>query len=290
MDPRKPEHPDPFAAAFLDRLKDRPEAEQFVLGGYFALKHYLDYRDTGDVDAWWRTRQDAQALAVAREVFAETAAEFGYTVRERTWGETVSLEALDGANKAFSFRAFLRSAELKRPIASPWGRFTMESFEDNIASKMMALVARGAPCDFADIARVVDAGLVSHVRCWELWATMKPEVNEDDARDRVQTHLARIKARTHGERFEDDHDRADYVQRICAACDFGVPPDRDTVALLRGWRDVFDRCPLADSPSYHALRAHFRWPSVPVEPSSYPAPWETLDALEGRADPCRDLV
>jgi hypothetical protein len=88
VDPRKPEHPDPFAAAFLDRLKDRPEAEQFVLGGYFALKHYLDYRDTGDVDAWWRTRQDAQVLAVAREVFAETVAEFGYTVRERTWGRT----------------------------------------------------------------------------------------------------------------------------------------------------------------------------------------------------------
>lgn len=59
----------------------------------------------------------------------------------------------------------------------------------------------------------------------------------------------------HGEGFEDDYDRADYVQRICAACDFGVPPDRDTVALFRGWRDVFDRFPLLDSPSYHALRA-----------------------------------
>ena len=47
----------------------------------------------------------------------------------------------------------------------------------------------------------------------------------------------------HGEEFEDDYDRADYVQRICAACDFGVPPDRDTVALFRGWRDVFDRFP-----------------------------------------------
>ncbi len=49
MEPRKPEHPDPFAAAFLERLQNRPEAEQFVLGGYFALKHY---RQTGDVVAW----------------------------------------------------------------------------------------------------------------------------------------------------------------------------------------------------------------------------------------------
>jgi hypothetical protein len=39
-----------------------------------------------------------------------------------------------------------------------------------------------------------------------------------------------------------------------------------------------------------AVRAHFRWPRVPAEPSFYPAPWETLDAIEGRDDPCRNLV
>ena len=94
----------------------------------------------------------------------------------------------------------------------------------------------------------------------------------------------------HGNEFEDDFDRADYVQRICAASDFGVAPDRDTIALFRGWRDVFERFPIADSPTYHALRSHFRWPRVPAERSSYPAPWETLDAIEGRDDPCRDLV
>ncbi len=94
----------------------------------------------------------------------------------------------------------------------------------------------------------------------------------------------------HGEGFEDDYDRADYVQRICAAGDFGVPPDRETVELFRGWRTVFDRFPLAGSPTYHALRAHYRWPVVAMEPSFYPARWETLDALEGRDDPCRDRV
>jgi hypothetical protein len=70
----------------------------------------------------------------------------------------------------------------------------------------------------------------------------------------------------HGDEFIDEYDRAD------------------------GWRDVFDRFPIADSPSYHGLRAHFRWPAVPMERSLYPAPWETLDALEGRDDPCRDQV
>jgi hypothetical protein len=225
VDPRRPEHPDPFAAAFLDRLKDRPEAEQFVLGGYFALKHYLDYRDTGDVDAWWRTRQDAQALSVAREVFAETAAEFGYSVRERAWGETVSLEALDGANKAFSFQVSIRSVEIGEPVPSPWGRFPIETLDDNIASKMMALVARGAPRDFVDIKEIVDARLVSASRCWELWAEKKPGIELDDARVRVQTHLARIEARMPIERLP--------VER------------REAAAQLRAWyRDEFT-APLA---------------------------------------------
>ncbi len=36
----------------------------------------------------------------------------------------------------------------------------------------------------------------------------------------------------HGEDFEDDYDRADYVHRICAAWDFGVPPEAYTVESL----------------------------------------------------------
>jgi hypothetical protein len=94
----------------------------------------------------------------------------------------------------------------------------------------------------------------------------------------------------HGDDFADDYDRADYVQRICAASDFGVPPERDTVEMFRSWRAVFDRFPIPDSPTYHAFRGHFGWPAVTKERSFYPAPWETLDALEGRDDPCRDAV
>lgn len=40
----------------LDRLSGKSECAETVLGGYFALKHYLDYRPTHDVHAWWRTR------------------------------------------------------------------------------------------------------------------------------------------------------------------------------------------------------------------------------------------
>ena len=91
------------------------------LGGYFALKHYLDYRDTGDVDAWWRTRQDARALAVAREVFAETAAEFGYRCASAHGEKRSRSRPLDGANKAFSFQVSIRSVEIGEPVAEPLG-------------------------------------------------------------------------------------------------------------------------------------------------------------------------
>lgn len=123
VQPRRPEHLDPFAAAFLERLQDRPEAEQFVLGGYFALKHYLDYRDTADVDAWWRTRESQPALDVAREAFTNAARTFGYSVHERAWGETHSIEAYDGDRKVFSFQVAVRSVELEAPVPSPWAAF-----------------------------------------------------------------------------------------------------------------------------------------------------------------------
>jgi hypothetical protein len=220
VQPRKPDHPDPFAAAFLSRLQDHPEVEQFVLGGYFALKHYLDYRQTGDVGAWWRSRQDPHTLAVARGAFAETAVEFGYSVRERAWGETISLEALDGGNKAFSFQVSIRSVEIDEPIASPWGRIPIETLDDNVASKMMALVARGAPRDLVDIKQVIDADLLSAARCWELWAAKDPGIELDDARIRVRTHLERIEARMPIDRLP--------VERRAAA------------AELRAWyRDAF---------------------------------------------------
>jgi Nucleotidyl transferase AbiEii toxin, Type IV TA system len=206
--PKRPEDVSPFAVAFLHRLQSAAAAEQFVLGGYFALKHYLDYRQTGDVGAWWLAREDPQALAAARAAFAQTAEELGYTVRERAWGETISLEALDGAKKAFSFQVSARSIKIEEPIRSPWGRFPIETLQDNVASKMVALVARGAPRDFVDIKKVVDAGLVSAARCWELWSAKEPGTDLDDARVRVQTHLARLETRMPIERLPADRQAA----------------------------------------------------------------------------------
>ncbi len=60
----------------------------------------------------------------------------------------------------------------------------------------------------------------------------------------------------------DEYDRADYVARICGAWDFDLLPTRETFIMLRGWRDVFDRFPLPDSPAYAAFRTIFGWPPI----------------------------
>ncbi len=69
---------------------------------------------------------------------------------------------------------FALKHEIDPPIRSPWGRFPMETLEDNVASKMMALVSRGAPRDFVDVKAVVDAGLVTAKRCWQLGEAKGP--------------------------------------------------------------------------------------------------------------------
>jgi hypothetical protein len=87
--------------------------------------------------------------------------------------------------------------------------------------------------------------------------------------------------------------KADYVQRICSAWDFGVHPEAATFDLFARWRDVFDQFPIPTSPAYHAFRGWFGWPAVDV-PTGLPAitpRWLHLDRLEGRpADPCERMV
>lgn len=90
-------------------------------------------------------------------------------------------------------------------------------------------------------------------------------------------------------RLDSAEDRADYVHRICAAWDYGVPPTPATFALLAAWKDVFDRFPIVTSPAYHAMRLWFRWDPVPRPPGLHvPEPrYVEYDRLEGRgADPC----
>jgi hypothetical protein len=99
--------------------------------------------------------------------------------------------------------------------------------DDNIASKMMALVARGAPRDFVDIKEIVNSGLVSAARCWELWTQKKPGIGLDDARLRVLTHLARIEARMPIERLPVARREAAADLRAWYREEFTLPPAVD---------------------------------------------------------------
>jgi len=74
--------------------------------------------------------------------------------------------------------------------------FLLDSFEDLVANKMIALVERCAPRDFLDIYRLCAESLVTPSRCWLLWSKRQHLAGSDtdNARERlaVLTHLARI--------------------------------------------------------------------------------------------------
>jgi hypothetical protein len=93
--------------------------------------------------------------------------------------------------------------------------------------------------------------------------------------------------------LDTDEDKADYLHRICAAWDFGIPPEQETFELFSGWESVFDAFPVITSPAYHAFRAWFGWDAIPYPRNvSAPVPrWVRLDELEGRElDPCAGMI
>ncbi len=59
--------------------------------------------------------------------------------------------------------------------------------------------------------------------------------------------------------------RVDFLARLCAAWDFGVLPEADTVAEIRrdDWRPAIAACRLLTSPAYHLLREWHGLPELP---------------------------
>ncbi len=60
-------------------------------------------------------------------------------------------------------------------------------------------------------------------------------------------------------------ERVDFLARLCAAWDFGVLPEAETVAEIRrgDWRPAVDACRLLTSPAYHLVREWHRLPELP---------------------------
>lgn len=58
------------------------------------------------------------------------------------------------------------------------------------------------------------------------------------------------------EDLSDLAERVDFLARLCAAWDFGILPEADTITEIRRnqWREAVDACQLLTSPTYHLLR------------------------------------
>ena len=165
------------------------------MGGAFGLLHYLDYRPTHDVDARWSGDATPPQRKRVVEVVSDALAAHG-EIREREWGEVVSVELLRERRTVFSFQIAERSAQLKDSVPAGWTDVQLDSLDDVIASKMAALVERGAPRDYRDIYAVCEAEIVSAEACWRLWRMRGERAGGSTSVARaklaVTTHLKRI--------------------------------------------------------------------------------------------------
>jgi len=195
IQPHQPSHLSPYARACLDALVKAGLASHISLGGALGLFHYFDYRPTHDVDAWWSdslTEKERQAVV---QVLETVLASFG-KVRIRSWGDVDSLELQQEGKTVFSFQIARRSTHLEEPISAGWIDIPLDSLADLAASKMTALVERGAPRDFLDIYTLCQAGVLRTDECWALWRRRQTLAGSDAdvsrARLAIETHLERI--------------------------------------------------------------------------------------------------
>ena len=198
MDKRQAQRPKnlpAYSETVLQTLVDRGLAGKISLGGAFGLLHYLDYRQTHDVDAWWAAEITREAQQSVIETIEAALHPFGQ-VAHRRWGDVVSIELTQERQKIFSFQIARRSAQIAPASTAPWIDVPLDSFVDLVASKMVALVERGAPRDFRDIYALCEADLMTPDDCWQLWQQRQSlagsDVDHNRARLAIVTHLARI--------------------------------------------------------------------------------------------------
>jgi hypothetical protein len=192
---------DPIAADLLTELAQRGNAAQVVVGGGVALKFFVDFRQTHDLDVWWLGEPTPEAFRSIEETVQAVASRRGFEVRVRKGSEVLSYDFEADGNRKFSFQIAPRDRWLGGVIDSPFPPVPVESFSDNIASKMTALVERCAPRDLVDVYEVVRRKLVSVQECWALWKQKHPGLDVNDAKATFAKKLAELIARTPVERF-----------------------------------------------------------------------------------------
>jgi hypothetical protein len=210
--PRRPAHLSDFAEKCLETLAASGLGDRISVGGALGLLHYLDYRPTHDVDAWWTNRATDKERQNVIQAIEETLRPFGQ-VRTRRWGDVTSVELLQEGQAVFSFQIAVRSAQLEPSEPAPWTDVLLDSFSDLVASKMVALVERGAPRDFRDVYSLCRAGTITPSECWNLWRRRQQLAGSDTdssrARLAVETHLARIASHRPLEKVSDAQQRSE---------------------------------------------------------------------------------
>ncbi|HYN19788.1 MAG TPA: nucleotidyl transferase AbiEii/AbiGii toxin family protein [Thermoanaerobaculia bacterium] len=193
--PIRPTHLSEHAERTLHALAAAGLGHTISLGGALGLLHYLDYRSTHDVDAWWAPVASAEDRKRVLQVVKDTLQASG-DIRTRQWGEVVSIELIVAGKTVFSFQVADRSAQLEPSSTLPWTEVSIDSLPDLVASKMVALVERGAPRDFRDIYVLCHSGLMKAGECWSLWRQRQQRAGSDTdahrARLALSTHLSRI--------------------------------------------------------------------------------------------------
>ncbi len=210
--PRRPSSVSNYAEACLRALVEHRLARVISLGGALGLLHFWDYRPTHDVDAWWAEAATADLQQQVAHVIETTLAAFG-EVKTRTWGDVTSIELRLKSRVAFSFQIARRLAQLEAPISAGWIDVPLDSWADLLASKMTALVERGAPRDFRDVDAVCQARLCTPAECWAVWRRRELLAGGDPDPERaalaIETHLARIAQHRRLEQIADPADRAE---------------------------------------------------------------------------------
>jgi hypothetical protein len=214
MEPSKPPNLSVWCRNLLEWLQTHPEAAEIVIGGGVALSHYCPHRPTFDFDAWWKASPSPQTVELAREAMGALAAAQGATFEERQWGDVLSFDVKEPrGQKVFSFQIARRDRYLEAPLPSPWGLILIESFLDNVAAKMVALVDRTAPRDLVDLYEVVTRGLIGLEDCWDLYLRKRPDADLEAAKQQVLERLEQIEARRPLESIANPEGRA-YAQAI----------------------------------------------------------------------------
>ncbi|MDO9542604.1 MAG: nucleotidyl transferase AbiEii/AbiGii toxin family protein [Kiritimatiellia bacterium] len=207
-----PVNMDELAEECLQALAQRGLGKIISIGGALGLLHYLDYRFTRDADAWWNDSaaetEKQQVIEVVRQVLASRG-----NVQIRSWGDVISIELENKGRVVFSFQIARRSARLSESRKAAWADIWVDSWEDLVASKMTALIERGAPRDFRDIFAVCKAELAAPADCWTLWAKRQLLAGSDAdpkrARLALQAHLKRIALHRPLEEIKDGKERAE---------------------------------------------------------------------------------